>query len=147
MGSINWLSVIIAALIPMVMGFIWYHKAVFGKAWMDSIGMTEEKAKNANMPVVFGVSLVMSVLLALFMILNTNSPGQEGEYDRFTHGALHGVIVGLFVSMPIMVTNSLFEQRSFKHMLINVAYWIVTIALIGGVVDAMNHWPNEGVIG
>ena len=27
-------------------------------------------------------------------------------------------------------------------MLINIGYWIVSLALMGGVLDAMNHWPN-----
>jgi hypothetical protein len=140
--SINWVSMVIAALIPMVMGFVWYHKAVFGKAWMDSIGMTEEKAKNANMPVVFGVSLVMAFLLAFFFVNFNNGPGQEGEYDSFKHGAFHGVFITIVVVMPVMVTNALFEQKSWKNILINLGYWAVTLALVGGVVDAMNHWAN-----
>jgi hypothetical protein len=140
--SINWVSMVIAALIPMVMGFVWYHKAVFGKAWMDSIGMTEEKAKNANMPVVFGVSLVMAFLLAFFFVNFNNGPGQEGEYDSFKHGAFHGVFITIVVVMPVMVTNALFEQKSWKNILNNLGYWAVTLALVGGVVDAMNHWAH-----
>ncbi|HLF65472.1 MAG TPA: DUF1761 domain-containing protein [Saprospiraceae bacterium] len=147
MGNVNWLSIILATLIPMVMGFIWYHKAVFGKAWMDSIGMTEEKAKNANMPVVFGVSLVMSFLLAFFLLNNVDSVGQEGEFDSFQHGAFHGVLIGLMIVMPVMVTNGLFEQRSWKNMIINVGYWVITVSLMAGLLDAMNHWPNEAVVG
>ena len=138
--SINWLAMAIATLIPMVMGFIWYHKAVFGKAWMDSIGMTEEKAKQANMGVVFGLSLVMAFLLAFFFTNFNNGPGQEGQYDSFKHGAFHGIFITIVVVMPVMVTNGLFEQRSWKNILINLGYWAITLALVGGVVDAMNHW-------
>jgi hypothetical protein len=124
----------------MVMGFVWYHKALFGKAWMDSIGMTEEKAKQANMPVMFGLSLVMAALIAFFFVNFNNGPGQEGEFDTFKHGAAHGVIIALFVVMPVMITNGLFEQKSWKNMLINLGYWVITLALMGGVIDAMNHW-------
>lgn len=142
MDHVNWLSLPVAGLIPLVTGFIWYHKAVFGKAWMEAVGMTEEKARQGNMGLVFGVSFVLSVLLAFFMMFNVNSPGQEGQYDTFKHGAFHGVLVGVLVAIPVLVTNSLFEQRSGKSMLINAGYWVVTITLIGGVADAMNHWPN-----
>lgn len=147
MENINWLSMILAALIPLVMGFLWYHKAVFGNAWMAATGITEEKAKQANMPVVFGVSLVLSFLAALFLLLNVDGPGQEGEFDSFKHGALHGVLLGVFIATPIMIITGLFEQRSWKHMLINAGYWIITFALMGGLLDAMNHWPNDAVIG
>ena len=34
----NLLAIVIAALIPMFMGFIYYHPKVFGKVWMDSLG-------------------------------------------------------------------------------------------------------------
>lgn len=143
MENVNWLSFVIAVLIPMIMGFIWYHKAVFGKAWMADTGMTEEKAKEANMALTFGLSLVMSALLAFFLINFNNGPGQEGEFDTFGHGAFHGVFLGIVVVLPVFVTNGLFEQKSWRLVLINVAYWIVTFALMGGVLDAMNHWPNE----
>lgn len=34
----NLLAIVIAALIPMFMGFIYYHPKVFGKVWMESLG-------------------------------------------------------------------------------------------------------------
>jgi hypothetical protein len=147
MASINWISIIISTLIPIVVGFVWYHKAVFGKAWMTSVGMTEEKASKANMPVVFGIAVVMAFLLSFFLLNNVDGPGQEGEFDSFQHGAFHGILMGILVAMPIMVINALFEQRSWKNMAINVGFWVVTLALMCGVLDAMNHWPNDAVVG
>lgn len=144
MGEINWLSVVIAAIIPSIMGFAWYSPMLFGKAWMDSIGMTEEKARSANMPVIMGISLVLAFFMAFFLIANVNGPGQEGEFDTFKHGALHGAIVGIMIVVPTFISNGLFEQKSWKNMLINVAYWTVTLALMGGVLDAMNHWKDAG---
>jgi hypothetical protein len=32
-------------------------------------------------------------------------------------------------------------------MAINTGYWAVTLALMCGLLDAMNHWPNELTIG
>ena len=55
----NLLAIVIAALIPMFMGFIYYHPKVFGKVWMDSLGLKEEDLKKGNMGVIMGVSLVM----------------------------------------------------------------------------------------
>lgn len=72
MDNINWLSMVLATLTPMFVGFVYYHKAVFGKAWMDSIGMTDEKAKEANRVVILGVSIVLSFLLS-FLLLNFNN--------------------------------------------------------------------------
>lgn len=57
------LPVLAAALVPMIVGFIWYNPKVLGGIWMEASGMTEEKAKGANMPLIFGVSFLLSVFL------------------------------------------------------------------------------------
>jgi hypothetical protein len=142
MPPINWLSILIASLIPMLVGFVYYHEKVFGTAWMHSLGMTKEDAKKANMPVMFGVSFIMAFLLSMFVLGNVDGQGQEGQYDTFKHGALHGFLIGFMVAMPVMITNGLFEMKKWKNMFINVGYWLITLTLMGGVLDAMNHWGD-----
>ena len=139
----NWLAILIASLIPMLVGFVYYHKNVFGKAWMDSLGIKEEDLKTSGMGVIFGVSLLMSFLLSMFVLANVDGPMQEGEFDSFKHGAFHGFLIGFTVAMPVLVTNGLFERKNFKNLAINAVYWIITLALMGGVIDMLNHWPNE----
>jgi hypothetical protein len=139
----NLLAIVIAALIPMIMGFIYYHPKVFGKAWMQSLGMTEADLKKGNMGVILGISLLMSVFLSFFMLVNVDGPGQEGEFDSFKHGMFHGVLIGIMVAMPVLVTNGLFERKNLKNLAINTLYWIITIGLMGGVIDMLNHWPND----
>lgn len=139
----NWVAILIAALIPMIVGFIYYHKSLFGKAWMNSLGLTEEDLKKGNMAIIFGVSLLMSFLLSMFTLQSVDGPMQEGEFDSFKHGAFHGVILAIMVAVPVLVTNGLFERKNFKNLAINTLYWIITLALMGGVIDALNHWPND----
>ena len=71
-----------------------------------------------------------------------NTIGQEGEFDNFGHGAFHGIVVSLFIIMPVLIMGGMYELKKFKTLAINLVYWIITLALMGGVVDAMNHWPN-----
>lgn len=165
MFEFNWLVLFLAALIPLVIGFIWYNPKIFGTAWMIESGMTEEKAKGANMAKVFIITFIMGFLIAFtiqFIVIHQyhyysilageqgiNDPaspmGQQlaefmktygDRFRSFKHGALHGFLNGLLYVTPIMTINSLFERRSFKYIAINAGYWIVTIALIGGVVCA-----------
>ncbi len=63
----NWWLIPVTAFVPMILGFIWYNPAVFGKAWMASSGMTEEKIKGGNMAIIFGVSFLFSCMLALML--------------------------------------------------------------------------------
>ncbi|MBO6515424.1 MAG: DUF1761 domain-containing protein [Bacteroidia bacterium] len=151
----NTLVLLGAALIPMVMGFIWYNPAVLGKAWMNAAGMTEEKMKGANMAVIFGLSFVFAIMLSFILhpivihqlavksifFYEPESPdlaeflAKYGDHFRtFKHGALHGTVAGLFIALPVLGTNALFERKNFKYIAINAGYWAVTMALMGGVI-------------
>jgi len=142
MEETNWLSVIISSLIPIFIGFIYYHKSLFGKAWMSSLNITEEDLKKGNKALILGLSVVMSFLLSIFLINFNNSTGQEAEFDNFAHGAWHGFFVAFVVGMPILFITGLFELKKIKNLIINVIYWMLTLAIMGGILDAMNHWPN-----
>ncbi|MCB0763161.1 MAG: DUF1761 domain-containing protein [Flavobacteriales bacterium] len=61
---INWLVQFIAALVPMLIGFIWYNPKVFGNAWMKAAGVTEERMRSGNMALIFGLSFVFAFLLS-----------------------------------------------------------------------------------
>jgi hypothetical protein len=119
---------------------IYYSKALFGNAWMSSIGMTDEKMKSANMPVLMVISLVMAFLISFFMLQFCNGAGQEGEFDSYKHGAFHGALISVFFVIPISISRGLFEQTSWKAMMINGLYWLITLVCIGAVVDGMNHF-------
>lgn len=164
MEDINYWIIPLAALIPMVIGFIWYNPKVFGTAWMKGADMTDEKVKGGNMPLIFGLSYVFALLVAGAMLQMTihqfgfhslilEKDGTVSEagmvlynqvmemygdnYRTFGHGALHGTIGGLFIAFPILATNALFERKSWKYIWINVGYWVVSMALMGGLVCQM----------
>jgi hypothetical protein len=63
----NFTAVLVAALIPLVMGFIWYNPAVFGKVWMKAIGVDPESIRDEkpNMALIIGVSLLFAIMLAM----------------------------------------------------------------------------------
>ena len=152
----NYLAILVAAVVPIILGFIWYNPKVFGTAWMRAAEMTEEKMKGANMAVIFGVSLLLSALLAFFTIFlvvhetgvygmtegqlegtTTQAFMEEwaGKYRSFKHGALHGAMAGIFMALPIIGINALFERKSWKYIFINAGYWIVTLAIMGSIIS------------
>ncbi|MBK6544534.1 MAG: DUF1761 domain-containing protein [Saprospiraceae bacterium] len=163
--SINWLVVLGAGFIPLILGFIWYHPKVFGTIWIQLAGVSEEKAKQSNMALIFGVTLLLGIFLSAAMLtmvihqthmmsslMNIPGFGVEGsevntyyldflnkygnEFRTFKHGALHGMIGGILIAFPIVSVNAMFEQRSFKYILINAGFWTACMILIGGVISA-----------
>ena len=159
----NMLVLALAALIPMVMGFIWYNPKTLGAAWMREAGLTEEKMKGANMPLIFGLSYLFSFFFACgiyfvvvhqahFLSILMNQPGihdpntemgkfyaefmakHGSNFRTFKHGAFHGILAGIMLALPILATNAMFERKSFKYAIINLSYWVITMALMGGVI-------------
>lgn len=47
--QLNWLAVVLAAAAAFVVGFIWYSRGVFGKAWMKSAGLKEKDISSGDM--------------------------------------------------------------------------------------------------
>ena len=85
------------------------------------------------MAVVFGVSYLMSAILA-YGISEFFAYHQDAVWHTFKHGAFHAVLLGFLFSVPVLVTNSLFQKNNWTNILINVGYWLITIALMGGVI-------------
>jgi hypothetical protein len=157
----NFLIIALAALVPTIMGFIWYHPKVMGTAWQKTTGLSDEAIKNANMPLIFGVSLLLSFLLSMqvnFLVIHQahiysvvmdepafKDPNSSlslmlkefmelyGENFRtFKHGFFHGILAGVFFVVPVLGTNALFERKGLKYKAINAGYWILSIAIMGG---------------
>jgi hypothetical protein len=151
----------LAALFPLLLGFVWYNPKVFGNAWMKSAGLTEESMKGANMALIFGLTYFFSFLAALSLFSVTihqmglgsllvpqagmpvDDPQGLGKqvmalyannYRSFKHGALHGTIMGILLALPLCGINGLFERRGWKYILINAGFWIISLAVMGGIV-------------
>ncbi len=156
----NMWIILLAGLVPLVTGFVWYNPKVFGNAWMKSVGMTGESMKGANMAGIFGLCYLFGVILASALMtivihqfgFNSVMQGDDtpetaayiknfyetygNRFRTFKHGALHGTIGGLFIALPILGTSALFERRGFKYIAIHTGYWMLTMALMGGVLCA-----------
>jgi hypothetical protein len=151
----NFYAVIAATFVTLVVGAVWYNPKVFGTIWMKETGMTEEKAKQSNMVKVFALTLLYSFMFAfIFPSLVIHQMGVLGVFDgnvenpsyidfmkahgdvyrTFKHGALHGFISGLFIALPITAINALFEQKSWRYILINAGYWIVSMMIMGAII-------------
>jgi len=126
---INWFAVIAAALVGFVIGFLWYGP-LFGKAWMKEAGLTEEDVKNGNMAKIFGLTAVFQFIMAYCLAMFF---GNEADA---TMGAFYGFLTGFAWVALAMAVSGLYEQKSFKYMLINGGFWTVVFTLMGLIIGA-----------
>jgi Protein of unknown function (DUF1761) len=161
----NIIAVLVAAIVPLLVGFLWYNPKMFGNAWMKAAGVTEESMKGANMALIFGLTFLFSFMAAIALapivvhqmgvfsvFMNdpaVNDPNSEislylkdfmdkygNNFRTFKHGALHGFITGLFIGFPIMAVNGLFERKSWKYIWINTGFWATCFLIMGGIICA-----------
>lgn len=139
----NWFALIAAALSTLVVGAIWYGP-LFGKLWQKEVGMSEEQLKSGNFVKIFGLSVVFAFLISLMlwgMVFFGGGPGEEHGADpflTFKHGAFHGMLMGLFVILPVIGTIALYERKSARYVGITVGYWVISFTVMGGIINA---WP------
>ncbi|MFT6845279.1 MAG: hypothetical protein ACJAUV_001472 [Flavobacteriales bacterium] len=153
----NLLVMLSAALVPLVIGFIWYHPKVCGNAWMKAAEMTEEKMKGGKMGLIFFLRFVLSFFLTfglnsivvhqygvfslvggdLEALTSGTAAAFLAEYGdnfrTFKHGLLHGIITGIVIALPILGINAMLERKSGKYIAINVGYWAITLGIMGGI--------------
>jgi hypothetical protein len=156
--------VLLTALVPLVVGFIYYNPKVVGGAWMKVNGFTlEGMREGSNMALSLGLSYLLSVILAFLLPsvvihqfhLQSIVNGAEGvgvagsevqnlldafmskygtNFRTFKHGALHGTIASVFFALPIIGINAIFERRGGKYVLIHWGYWAITLFIMGGII-------------
>lgn len=161
--AINWIAVLCAAPIPLVIGAIWYN--IFGKAWQQAASVTDEQVKGANMPLIMGLSLLFNLFLSAMMayivvhqahyfsvLVNEPGFGKEGSevmkmaaaymskygshFRTFKHGALHGFLTSILFVLPVIGTHALYERRGAKYIGIHWGYWAINLMLMGGLISA-----------
>lgn len=154
----NFYSVLVASFCTLIVGFVWYGP-LFGKAWMKECNFKEEDLKQTNMFKLFGLTFVFSLILATLIptivIHQTGVISMLGGFDKietakpsytafmadygdvfrtYKHGALHGLMSGIFFALPIIAINGMFERKSWKYIFIHAGYWMVCLAIMGAII-------------
>ena len=127
-SQINVLAILIAAFSSFVLGGLWYSPMLFGRVWMQETGITEESTKKANMPRIFGLAFIASLVIA------TNLSLFLGVDSTLETGAFYGFLAGFgWVAMSFGI-NDLFEQRSVRLFAINAGYHTLGFTIMGAIV-------------
>ena len=128
-SNINWLSVIVAAVSSFMVGGLWYGP-LFGRAWMQEWGFSEEQLGGRSMPMVFGLSLLASFIASINLEMFI---GAEAD---LAFGLFAGFAAGLGWVAAFLGILYLFEMRSLKLYLINAGYCIVALTVMGAILGA-----------
>jgi hypothetical protein len=131
---VNELAVVVASVLSVAVGSIWYSPLMFGTAWIKSLGLTpadeELTPKEAILVTVKGVitQTVFFFIIAQFITFS--------KFESIPLTMLGSYVTVLLISY--MVSVVVWERRTLSYLFINAGYGV--LALWGGM-SIIAFWP------
>jgi hypothetical protein len=128
---VNYLAVLVAAIVSFVVGFLWYSPALFGKVWMKLMGIKKEPSKEGmgkSMAIGFVGTLVTAYVLAYLS-------GMLG-YVTAGSGAMLGFLAWLGFVGTTTLGGVLWENKPWGLWLLNNGHSLVGLLIMGGILGA-----------
>jgi hypothetical protein len=138
--EMKWIAIAVAALAAVVLSYVW-HNIIFKD-------MTNTKENKVSQPVFILVSYVLNFVIAYGLyghviglhrfIASLRESAGEVNNNAFLHGVFHGAQNALFYgAISALIITALLEGKGLKWTLLTVAYWVISISLMGGIVGAI----------
>ncbi len=129
--NVNWISILLAAIAAMVVGFIWYSDALFGKSWRKMMKMSDGK-KDMDMGMMlmpFIGSIVTAYVLKNFLFFM----GAPLLSDAF--------VGAFFVWLGFYATTCLhgvvFEKKSWDWYWLTTGHYLVALLAMAAVLQLL----------
>ncbi len=124
-SHIHWLPVLVMTIFSFLLGSVWHMKFLFGKTWTKE-NYGEEDPKKGNIPLIFGGTAIMHLLLITTLSALVVETGAM-------KGMLTGLMISVFWVLPVMAGTYLFAGRSMKLLAIDAGMYLVLFTLSGFV--------------
>jgi len=135
--GINWAAVVVAAIVWMVVGLLWYSPLLFARPWMLAMGFDPDdkaavqalrKAGHRLYGIAFVASLLSAAVLAKFF------------YATRTFSVLRGLEIAFAVWLgfvaTVQLTGVLFGRRNLRVFVIDTGYQLVGYVVAGAILAA-----------
>ncbi|MFA6095322.1 MAG: DUF1761 domain-containing protein [Candidatus Paceibacterota bacterium] len=125
-ADINLYVVVIAAVISMIIGSVWYSPVAFGKPFIAAKKYTpEEIAQNSakSMWKAYLGTFVSCLIMAYALATIINSIFVSGIYGL----AIVGLVIAIGIIAPVKFNDSTFSGDSWTLFFINVGYQAVSV--------------------
>jgi hypothetical protein len=126
-SSINLLPVIVAGIVNMALGMLWYSPFLFGKLWMKSMHKTPEEMKQGGNPFIYIFNTISSLVLAYVLAHVVKFAGLTT--------AVQGATAGFWVWLGFVVTTILptymYEGRPKIPFFLYILYQMFSIIIMG----------------
>lgn len=134
--AINWLAVLVSAVVSMAVGFLWYSPVLFAKPWMKLMGVKcdtpeEKAAMQKEAGPLYGQAFICSIVSAVFLaIVLSRMMVPDSDLLRGLKIAF-GVWLGFVAT--VQYTNALFNKKPKALFFIDTGYQLVCYLIMGAI--------------
>ena len=125
--DLNWLAILVAAFVPVVVGALWYSPVLFARPWMREIGRSPEELTGASLG--YGLSALAAIVSSYVLARVV----RWAEVDDLLNGALVGLLLWLGFVATIVAVQTYFGGRSRRLWAIDAGYWLVSLLVMGAI--------------
>ena len=122
--AVNWLAVLVTAIINMVIGFLWYGP-LFSRLFLRLIGKRAEEIEAS--PVVYVLGFVMGLVTTYVLAVVIVSAGVTTWWG----GAVTGAVVWIAIGALTSANTILYEDRRVGLWLLFSSYQLVVLTIAG----------------
>lgn len=126
--DINYWAVLVAAVVTMAVGAVWYSPLLFSKAWIKLTGRKDMQGGQTG----YLVTAVGALLQAWILVHFVQYAGSTTVWE----GLVTGFWLWLAFVAVVMTTNYVFEGRPWKLWQINAGYFLVVMLINGALLAA-----------
>ena len=128
----NWIAVIAAAVVSMILGALWFSPVLFQKPW-TSMRVDKKELSGVASPMLYVITAVGALVSAITLDWLISLAGASS----LAGGAIIGLYAGLGFVAPAILSDNLFNERPFKLYLIVAGFPVVSLLLMGAIIGAL----------
>jgi Protein of unknown function (DUF1761) len=133
LGQLNWLAVIVGALIYFVLGALWYSPMVLGRQWQRSIGWDPERTPPQMSAATYAVPGLAYLVMAIAVGLLAVATGT----DTAAEGVILGLVLGIGLSLMHTLVDATFDPNKpqpWTWFAINGTYHALGLLIVAVIV-------------
>jgi hypothetical protein len=137
LGQLNWLAVVVGALVYFALGALWYSPMLFSRAWQRSIGWDETRTPPQQNAMTYLVPLVAYLVMAIAVGLLAAATGT----DELGEGIVLGLVLGIGLSLAHTFVDASFDPNKpepWTWFAINGTYHALGLVIVAVIIAI---WP------
>ncbi len=112
LGELNWLAVIVATIVYIALGALWYSPGLFGKRYWKSIGWNPSESEQPASAAFYVSAFIGYLVIVIAIGMLSVATGT----DTFAEGLILGIVLGVLLAGAIFFTTAKYEPTKLEPM-------------------------------